>query len=141
MEFSRAALEIDPQAECLRLVDFLRKNVHQILRRQGGVVGISGGVDSAVVLGLCVRAFSAEKVLALFLPEKESAPESKDLAFKVARHFGVEPRVEDITPALEGFNCYARRDRLFGASSRITTRRRVTRQKSSSPKGFCRSIR
>ena len=37
--------------------------VHQQLHRQGAVVGISGGVDSSVVLALCARAFGPERVV------------------------------------------------------------------------------
>jgi NAD+ synthase len=44
------------------------------------------------------------------LPDKDSDRESEPLARNLAEHFGVEPILEDITPALEGFNCYNRRD-------------------------------
>jgi NAD+ synthase len=111
MEFSQQILNIDPAAETERIVSMLRKSVRKDMRRYGGVVGISGGVDSSTVLALCVRAFGPEKVVAIAMPDKDSDPESEPLARQLANHFGVEPIVEDITPALEGFGCYARRDR------------------------------
>jgi len=80
------------------------------MRKQGGVLGISGGIDSSVVLGLCVRAFGPERVLPLMLPEKDSDPESVQLAERLAAHFGVKPVLEVITPVLDGFGCYPRRD-------------------------------
>jgi NAD+ synthase len=80
------------------------------MRRYGGVVGISGGIDSSTVLALCVRAFGPEKVAAIAMPDKDSDPESEPLARQLANHFGVKPIVEDITPALEGAGCYTRRD-------------------------------
>jgi NAD+ synthase len=87
------------------------------MRRSGGVVGISGGVDSAVVLALAVRAFGPERVVAVMMPEKDSEPLSERLARDLAAQFGVEPILEDITPAVAGFGCYRRRDeavrRLF----------------------------
>jgi NH3-dependent NAD+ synthetase len=50
-------LAIDPAAETERLVSFLRQTVRKIMHRSGGVVGISGGIDSSVALALCIRAF------------------------------------------------------------------------------------
>jgi NAD+ synthase len=49
-------------------------------------------------------------VLALMLPERDSSPESERLARQVATQLGVEPVREEITAALDGFGCYARRD-------------------------------
>jgi NAD+ synthase len=110
MDFGPHILEIDPAAETERIVTLLRTIVRQNLHRYGGVVGISGGVDSSVVLALCVRAFGDEHVAAIMMPEKDSDPESEKLARMVAKHYGIEPILEDITPVLEGFGCYLRRD-------------------------------
>ncbi len=108
--FSRNALEIDPAKETERIISSLRRNVHETLHRQGGVVGISGGIDSSVVLALCVRAFGPERVLGVLLPEKDSSPESARLAQRVADQYGVQTVTEVITAALEGLGCYQRRD-------------------------------
>jgi NAD+ synthase len=54
MGFSKECIEIDPAAESERIVTSLRQNVLKTMRRQGAVVGISGGVDSSVVLSLSV---------------------------------------------------------------------------------------
>lgn len=117
MSFSVDALKIDPPAETERIVNALREYVHQVMRRRGGVVGISGGVDSTVVLALAVRAFGANRVIPVIMPEKDSDPETERIARLAADHFGVEPILENITPALDGFGCYPRRDaairRLF----------------------------
>jgi len=66
--------------------------------------------DSSVCLALSVRAFGAERVVALLLPDKDSDPASEDLARELAAHYGVIPTLESVTPALEGFGCYRRRD-------------------------------
>ncbi len=108
--FSRQALDLDVQAEVERITEFLREEVLRRLRKQGAVVGISGGIDSSVVLALCVRAFGAQRVIGILLPEKESSPESVELAHTLARQFGVQTVTEEISPALEGFGCYRRRD-------------------------------
>ena len=44
------------------------------------------------------------------MPEMDSDPESEKLARQLSGSFGVEPILEDITPVLEGFGCYPRRD-------------------------------
>jgi NAD+ synthase len=117
MTFTRHSLDINPEQETERILQALRQHVHQTMHRRGVVLGISGGVDSSVVLALCVRAFGTEHVTALLLPEKDSDPESEQLGRLVAGRFGVEPLLEVITPVLDGFGCYPRRDeaicRLF----------------------------
>ena len=110
MEFKKEIIDIDPAKETDRIVSALRRDVRQVMRRYGGVVGISGGIDSSVVLALCVRAFGPERVVAITMPDKDSDPDSEGLARLVARHYGVEPILEDVTPALEGYKCYSRRD-------------------------------
>lgn len=110
MTFSRKALEIDPALEAERIITRLRTDIRQVLKRYGAVVGISGGIDSSVVLALCVQAFGSERVTALMLPEKDSDPETERLSRMVAHHYGVEPILEVITPVLDGFGCYQRRD-------------------------------
>jgi NAD+ synthase len=110
MQFSKNILNLDAARETDRIVKFLQQNVRQHMRRSGGVVGISGGIDSAVVLGLTVRAFGPEKVVAVMMPDKDSDTLSEKLARELAAKFGVKPLLEDITGALTGFNCYARRD-------------------------------
>jgi NAD+ synthase len=110
MQFTKNVLDLDPARETERIVRFLQQNVRQMMRRHGGVVGISGGIDSAVVLALSVRAFGPQKVVALMLPDKDSDPVSEKLARELAACYEVEPQLENITEALEGFDCYRRRD-------------------------------
>ncbi len=110
MEFHRDVLKLDPEFETNRIVEQLRHQVLEVLHRHGGVLGVSGGIDSAVVLALAVRALEAERLEVLLLPEMESSPESALLGREVCRQFGVTPIVEDVTGALLGFGCYSRRD-------------------------------
>lgn len=110
MMFHKDVLMIDPAAVTESLTDHLRDDVRQRLRRRGAVVGISGGVDSSVVLALCVRAFGPSRVLGIMLPEKESSPSSLVLAHRLAHQLNIETVIEDITGALVGLGCYARRD-------------------------------
>jgi NAD+ synthase len=110
VSFSKHVLDIDPAAETERIASELRRAVHRTWRRYGAVVGMSGGVDSSTVAALCVRAFGPERVVAVMMPDKDSDPESEQLARQAAGQLGVEVILEDVTSALEGFGCYARRD-------------------------------
>jgi NAD+ synthase len=121
-QFSKESLQLDPTVEIDRIVKFIRENVFNQFRHKGVVIGISGGIDSSVVLALCVSAFEVERILGLMLPERESSSDSVRLAKILADHFGVDTFLEDITPILEGSKCYTRRDqaiqRIFPKYSR-----------------------
>ena len=80
------------------------------LRRRGAVVAVSGGVDSGVVAGICVRALGPEHVLCLRLPERDIGGTSSDLGLELANALGARTVEEPITAALEGLGCYRRRD-------------------------------
>jgi NAD+ synthase len=109
--FSKDILVFDNiKEECNTIVSALRENVLHRLHRKGGVVGISGGIDSSVSLALAVQAFGAENVLGIMLPEKDSSGDSAHFALKLADKFGVTAITENITEALQGFGCYQRRD-------------------------------
>jgi NAD+ synthase len=109
MRFTKESLNLDPARETERITLFIQKTVRQNMRR-GAVVGISGGIDSAVVLALVVKAFGPERVVAVMMPDKDSDHISEVYARELAAKFGVEPLLEDITAALQGFDCYHRRD-------------------------------
>jgi len=108
--FHRNVLKLDPEREVERIVEKLRHDVFNVLKRNGGVLGVSGGVDSAVVLALATRALGRDRMVALLLPEMESSPDSARLARQVCQQLGVNPIVEDVTAPLIGFGCYRRRD-------------------------------
>ena len=110
MKFHKDTLRIDSEAVAEELSIHLQRDVRQTLRRSGAVVGISGGLDSSVVLALCVRALGSERVLGVMMPEKDSSDDSLVLAQLIADQLGVESVVEDMSDALLGFGCYARRD-------------------------------
>lgn len=103
-------LKIDVEIETEKIVQNLRTSLAKFFKKRGAVVGISGGIDSSVVLALCTRAFGPQKVLGVMLPEKESCKDNFILARQLAKTFKVKYIIEDITGALEGFNCYKRRD-------------------------------
>jgi len=93
-----------------QIVGKLRQDVLQTIKRNGAVIGISGGIDSSVCMALSAKAFGPEKVLGIMMPEKDSSPDSEMLASELANKFGVKAIKEEITSALAGFKCYERRD-------------------------------
>ncbi|HCM60778.1 MAG TPA: NAD(+) synthase [Bacteroidales bacterium] len=92
------------------IIGQMRGDVLQRFKRNGAVVGISGGIDSSVCFALAAKAFGPEKVLGVMLPEKDSSPDSEMLARELAAKFGIMAIKEEITGALSGFGCYERRD-------------------------------
>ncbi|MBN1872929.1 MAG: NAD(+) synthase [Anaerolineae bacterium] len=110
MIFHKDILKIDPVTVAELLVNNLRRDIRQTLHRSGAIVGISGGVDSSVVLELCARALGPAHVVGVMMPEKDSSRDSLILARKLANHLGIETVVEDMTGPLVGLGCYARRD-------------------------------
>jgi NAD+ synthase len=103
-------LHLDAAAEAERIAEWIRQVVHDPLRRQGAVVGVSGGIDSSVVLALCARALGPERVLAVLSPEQDSAPDTLELSRGAVEAAGTPWVEEDITEPLAAFGCYRRRD-------------------------------
>ncbi len=101
----RSQLRIEPGNMVSSLQGFIRGYMEE-LERDGVILGLSGGVDSAVVSVLCKRAVGAQKVLALIMPEKESQVESSKDALNLAQDLGIKTRLIDITPYLRKFGTY-----------------------------------
>ena len=108
--FSKSALDLDWLAEAARIEGAMRAIVGSQLKRRGIVVGVSGGIDSSLVAALAARAFGPERVLALFMPETDSASESLELGTKLAEQFGIPSRTVNLFPALDALGCYRERD-------------------------------
>lgn len=79
------------------LVQFLAEETHRIGMKRA-VLGLSGGIDSALVIELAARALGGENVLAVAMPYRESHPASLELARESAEHAGVPLEVVDISP-------------------------------------------
>jgi len=110
MNFDLDILQINPAEETKKIADFVTNQVYKVFRRRGLVVGLSGGIDSAVMAAIAVRALGKENVVGLILAEKESNPVSRQYASTFAEAFGIECREIDITPTVESVGCYHWRD-------------------------------
>ena len=109
MRFHRDILRIDCEAITRQICLFIKRQV-KAMRRNGAVVGLSGGIDSTLSTELCIRALGKDKVLVLILPERESNPISAEYAMKYAQKQGVRTVTIDITPNLNCFGAYEKRD-------------------------------
>jgi NAD+ synthase len=76
------------------------------MERDGIILGVSGGIDSACVLSLAVRAVGPENVLALLLPEKDSSSDSKNDALLHLDKLGVRHELINIAPMLSALGIY-----------------------------------
>ncbi len=112
MDFHKDILKVDCKREVERICSFIQQQV-RAMKRDGAVVGLSGGIDSAVSAAICVKALGKDKVFGLILPEKESNAVSAEYATRHASKLGIETETIDITPTLEAFGTYEKRDRVI----------------------------
>jgi len=81
---------------------FLAEKLRKI-DAKGFVLGVSGGIDSAVCLRLCVRAVGKGKVLALLMPEKDSPKEDLRDSKDLCKSEGVRYEIVDISKTIKAF--------------------------------------
>lgn len=103
-------LRIDAAKEVDRIAHMIRDVVLKQFKRRGAVVGVSGGIDSSVVAALCTYALGKDRVIAIFMPETESAADNLVLGRMLTESLGIAAVTEDIAAILEGAGCYRRRD-------------------------------
>jgi NAD+ synthetase len=99
-------LELDPALAERWLINFLRDEM--IVRRgmRNAIVGVSGGVDSAVVAFLCAKAVGPEHVYGVRMPYKTSSEESFRHGGLLIEKTHIRDVVVNITDAVDGYLQY-----------------------------------
>jgi NAD+ synthase len=95
-------LSINPELTEALLVDFIRRETLRTGFRRV-VVGASGGIDSAVVLALAVKALGPRSVLAALLPYRTSSPSSLSDARALIRRLRCASVESAITPLVDAY--------------------------------------
>ncbi len=97
-----SSVDIQPALVEDILVRFLRTEAGKFGFRKA-ILGLSGGIDSAVSCALSAKAFGPENVLAVMMPYKTSNPASEADALRVVKSTGVVSRKVEITEMVDGY--------------------------------------
>jgi NAD+ synthase len=96
-----------------KLSAFMKETVRDQFRKEGIIIGVSGGIDSAVIAALSVDALGPDRVFGLILPEKESSPSSRELGIDLCNELKIRYEEVPITPMLESFTIYSKKEALI----------------------------
>jgi NAD+ synthase len=95
-------LEIDTGVARRIISGFIRSQLRQA-GFERAVLGLSGGIDSALVAYLVSEAIGADKLLAVLMPYRTSSPESRSDAETVVKALGCASRLVDISPIVDAY--------------------------------------
>lgn len=96
------AITFDPESTKTTLIRFLSASLnHSGL--DGYVIGLSGGIDSALAAALAVQAVGSERVLGLLMPYRSSSEDAIEDAQVVADFLKIEQKQIDITPMIDAY--------------------------------------
>ncbi|MCD4668862.1 MAG: NAD(+) synthase [Actinomycetia bacterium] len=93
------------EIDYMKLADSIERWIVETLSKAsmgGVVVGLSGGLDSAVCASLCAGALGPANVLGLIMPCRSMQSDTDD-GVSIAEHLGVRHRIIDLSPVLKAF--------------------------------------
>ena len=95
-------LAIDTRVAQRLIADFIRGQLRQA-GFERAVLGLSGGIDSALVAYLTADAIGPERLHCVLMPYRTSSPESLEDAGEVVRRLGCSSEIVEITPMVDGY--------------------------------------
>ncbi len=96
-------LRLNCEATRRELIQFLQKHVNES-GHQGLVLGLSGGIDSALAAALATESLGADKVLGILMPWRSSSEASITDAREVAEHLGIRTIDHPISTMVDAFS-------------------------------------
>lgn len=105
LESLKSVMKIEPEKHSVFLANFIKEKMEK-LEREGVILGLSGGIDSAVVADLCKRAVGSQNTLALIMPDKDSEEKHIKDALNLAKELRIEKKLINITPYLKELGIY-----------------------------------
>lgn len=101
MKLTKKLLQIDGEATQQKIIRFIRNYVDKT-KTKGIVLGVSGGVDSALTAALCTRAIGGKNVLGLYMPEKETYSKASYKHVELlAKNFRFQTKTINLTKTLD----------------------------------------
>ncbi|MGO1062679.1 NAD+ synthase [Acinetobacter lwoffii] len=105
LQFSKGAIApaLDTMAEIYQSLVMATRDYVQRSGFPGVILGLSGGIDSALTLAIAVDALGADKVQAVMMPYTYTAQISVEDAAAQAKNMGVTFGIAEINPVVSGF--------------------------------------
>ena len=119
----------NPKQVVQKITAFIKKETSN-LNREGAIMGLSGGIDSALSAFLVVKALGRDKVFFIFMPERDSSKQSKKDAELVAKTLGVGLKKVELTSILRHIGIYRLEHSTFGIPRAIQERYVLSKYKS-----------
>lgn len=113
-------VKLDAQEATLALTRFIRDHVEDA-GVNGVVLGLSGGLDSAVAAALAVRALGSERVHPVFMPAASTPPADREQVQRLCDQLGLRLRDHNVDPIIEavtGVTGQSDRDTIANAAAR-----------------------
>lgn len=98
-------MKLDCENVSKMIEDFILSSVRHF-KRDGVIIGLSGGLDSSVAAALSFRALGREKVFALIMPDRDSEPDNIKDAVYLAKSLKIKYELLEISPILEKVGVY-----------------------------------
>ena len=112
MTLIKDALKINPEETSIVIEKLMIETLRDLYGKKGAIVGLSGGLDSAVASAVAVRAFGPKRVTGILLPEKDSSPKSREYGRILADSLNIECLEVNLTGVIEKFGVYEKQDAI-----------------------------